>query len=68
MCIRDRAKAASLQDSRNREHENERREVLYKKEKGTVATGEEHPSWIAKRLAEEKLQKAKFEGKKIKFD
>ena len=62
------AKAASLQDSRNREHENERREVLYKKEKGTVATGEEHPSWIAKRLAEEKLQKAKFEGKKIKFD
>ncbi|ODV78191.1 Bud-site selection protein [Suhomyces tanzawaensis NRRL Y-17324] len=27
-----------------------------------------HPSWEAKRLAEEKLKNVKFEGKKIKFD
>lgn len=62
------AKAASLEASRNREHEYRRTEVIHKKEKETAATGEEHPSWIAKRLADEKLQKAKFEGKKIKFD
>ena len=29
---------------------------------------EDHPSWIAKKLAEEKLKNAKFSGKKIKFD
>ncbi|ONH76604.1 Bud site selection protein 22 [Saccharomyces cerevisiae] len=62
------AKAASLEASRSREREDRRTETNNKKEKETASTGEEHPSWIAKRLAEEKLQKAKFEGKKIKFD
>lgn len=62
------AKAASLEASRSRECEDRRTETNNKKEKETASTGEEHPSWIAKRLAEEKLQKAKFEGKKIKFD
>ncbi|QLG74474.1 hypothetical protein HG535_0G03570 [Zygotorulaspora mrakii] len=28
----------------------------------------EHPSWVAKKKAEEKQMNAKFEGKKIKFD
>lgn len=28
----------------------------------------EHPSWVAKRLAEEKQKNAKFQGTKIKFD
>lgn len=29
---------------------------------------EDHPSWVAKKLAEEKLKNAKFTGKKITFD
>ncbi|KAK5962669.1 Bud22p PWA37_005109 [Arxiozyma heterogenica] len=29
---------------------------------------EDHPSWVAKKLAEEKLKNTKFSGKKIKFD
>ncbi|CCF55648.1 hypothetical protein KAFR_0A02100 [Kazachstania africana CBS 2517] len=29
---------------------------------------EEHPSWVAKRIEEEKLKNAKFKGKKITFD
>ncbi|CCK73062.1 Bud22p KNAG_0M02090 [Huiozyma naganishii CBS 8797] len=33
-----------------------------------VARAEDHPSWVAKKLAEEKLKNAKFSGKKIKFD
>lgn len=49
--------------------------------KSTVTTGEiintpveavkpekEHPSWVAKKLAEEKQKNAKFQGTKIKFD
>ncbi|CAH6719810.1 bud site selection protein 22 [[Candida] jaroonii] len=30
--------------------------------------GEEHPSWKAKKMAEEKLKNVKFQGKKITFD
>lgn len=33
-----------------------------------AATKEEHPSWIAKKQAEEKLKNVKFTGKKITFD
>ncbi|CAI4047944.1 hypothetical protein SKDZ_13G1460 [Saccharomyces kudriavzevii ZP591] len=64
------ARAAELQESRDKERKREgrRAEVSRRKETETTATGEDHPSWIAKRLAEEKLQKTKFEGKKIKFD
>ena len=28
---------------------------------------EDHPSWVAKKLAEEKLKNTKFSGKKIIF-
>lgn len=33
-----------------------------------TATASEHPSWVAKRKAEEKLKNVKFTGKKVKFD
>lgn len=33
-----------------------------------TATNENHPSWVAKKQAEEKLKNAKFAGKKITFD
>ncbi|CAL9735963.1 bud site selection protein 22 [Monosporozyma servazzii] len=33
-----------------------------------VKVHEDHPSWVAKKLAEEKLKNAKFTGKKITFD
>lgn len=29
---------------------------------------EDHPSWVAKKIAEDKLKNAKFQGKKITFD
>ncbi|EJS42435.1 bud22p [Saccharomyces arboricola H-6] len=62
------AKEAELYASRNKEREYRLTEEAPKKGGETSAAREEHPSWIAKRVAEEKLQKAKFEGKKIKFD
>ncbi|CAI4049361.1 hypothetical protein SUVZ_13G1530 [Saccharomyces uvarum] len=66
--VAKREAQAELYASREKERERGRTGVTYKKEKESTATGEEHPSWVAKRLAEEKLQKTKFEGKKIKFD
>ncbi|KAH8903482.1 Bud-site selection protein [Coniochaeta sp. PMI_546] len=39
-----------------------------KKPRTTDNTGPLHPSWEAKKKAEEKQQNVKFEGKKIKFD
>lgn len=33
-----------------------------------VKVHEDHPSWVAKKLAEDKLKNAKFSGKKITFD
>lgn len=33
-----------------------------------VKVHEDHPSWVAKKLAEDKLKNAKFAGKKITFD
>ncbi|CAG0907109.1 unnamed protein product [Darwinula stevensoni] len=37
------------------------------KEPKTV-TGEEHPSWVARRREKEKIRRSRFRGKIIKFD
>ncbi|CCH61926.1 hypothetical protein TBLA_0F03920 [Henningerozyma blattae CBS 6284] len=68
--------ARAAEDEAYRKEQEERKEFLNsignsKREKKPVAKTnamENHPSWVAKKLAAEKLQNTKFKGKKITFD
>lgn len=46
----------------------ENKSNVFNKPKETMDVSKLHPSWQAKKLAEEKAKSLKFEGKKIKFD
>lgn len=60
--VAKRAAKASLESERAKSDGRTSSEPVQKK------VNAEHPSWVAKKIAEEKLKNSKFQGRKITFD